>query len=83
MDINILKNTDSELEFEIFNEETLLNPLRSIISRHKDVSFVGFKKEHPLRDKITFVIKGKQPIKILKESLKKLEKEYKDILSKI
>ena len=81
MEIKFLKKTDSEVEFTIVGEETLLNPLKAKIAENPNISFVGYKKEHPLRETITFVIKGKKPYQALKKGLSELNKIYKDILA--
>lgn len=77
MDIKIIgRRTKNKWKIMIEDEETILNPIKKKLINDKTITFAGYKKEHPLLNKIKLVIKGKD----VKKSFKKALNDYKSDL---
>ncbi len=80
MKLNLLSQTDNELEVEVHGEnETLLNPIKQALLADKDVEFAEYIIEHPSLaiPKIYVRTKGKtKPDVVLKRTIKALVAEF-------
>jgi DNA-directed RNA polymerase subunit L len=78
--LNVLSQTDNELEVEVHGEnETLLNPIKQALLADKDVDFAEYIIEHPSLaiPKIFLRTKGKvKPDVVLKRTIKSLVAEF-------
>lgn len=82
MEIRKLQYEGNELEFEVLNEnETLLNPIKQRLLAHEDVDLAEYVIEHPSLavPRIFLRTKKGDPLKVLRQVLKDLQKEYKDL----
>jgi len=80
MEIKFVKpRSKTEWEFVIAGEETILNPIKRHLVLDSNVSFTGFRKDHPLLEGTTFVIKGKNVESSLKKAIKAFEAELKGL----
>jgi hypothetical protein len=60
MDVKIIKENKTELEFELIGEDhAFCNALRHALSRHKDVLHASYKVEHPLLSNPKVYVKTK------------------------
>ncbi|MBU0498406.1 MAG: hypothetical protein KKC68_00735 [Candidatus Thermoplasmatota archaeon] len=89
MELKVHRNTKTELELEIINEnETILNPIVHKLSNMDDIEYAAFIADHPLsKNRRLFIrVKKGDPKKILEQVVKELQKELeqfeKDIFSK-
>ncbi|WP_407381949.1 DNA-directed RNA polymerase subunit L [Methanobrevibacter sp.] len=76
-DIKVLKQTATEIEFEIENESHgVCNALRHILMEDEDVEFAVYNIDHPLTGKPIMTIKtnGANP----KDALKKAAEQLKN-----
>ncbi|MBR0270925.1 MAG: DNA-directed RNA polymerase subunit L [Methanobrevibacter sp.] len=77
-DIKILKQTATEIEFEIEDESHgVCNALRHILMKDEDVEFAVYNIDHPLTGKPIMTIKtnGADPKAALKRAAEELKKE--------
>ena len=77
-DIKILKQTATEIEFEIEDESHgVCNALRHILMKDEDVEFAVYNIDHPLTGKPIMTIKtnGANPKDALKRATEELKKE--------
>ncbi len=77
-DIKILKQTATEIEFEIEDESHgVCNALRHILMKDEDVEFAVYNIDHPLTGKPIMTIKtnGANPKDALKRAAEELKKE--------
>lgn len=59
---------------------TIFNMLRYKLLEYKTISLAGFEQEHPLIDKVCFVVKAsKTPKEVVISAMKKLEQDWKDL----
>ncbi|MCW1296888.1 MAG: DNA-directed RNA polymerase subunit L [Candidatus Parvarchaeota archaeon] len=87
MKVEIIERNENTLRFKIFEEShTLCNALKAELERNKNVTFVGYRKEHPLLDYSIFILKTKNEsaektlanaIKNIANNLNELKKELK------
>lgn len=77
MELEIIKNEKSELEFVIGGERhTIPNLLREKLSENNDVEFVAYRMEHPSDNKALFVLKTKgNAKKVLEDTVKEIQKD--------
>lgn len=77
MKIKILEINDKELEFELEGEgHTLCNLLRKVLLEDEDVTFAGYRIEHPLISKPKMYIRTngkKAPLDAAIEAAKKIK----------
>lgn len=77
--IEVLNQTDTELELRIFEEgHTFMNLLRKELFNDPSVSHAGYLIKHPLIKEVRFYVKVKgdiSPIEALKKALKRLEEK--------
>lgn len=77
MKIKILEINDKELEFELEGEgHTLCNLLRKVLLEDEDVTFAGYRIEHPLISKPRMYIRTngkKDPLDAAIEAAKKIK----------
>ena len=80
MKLNVVSQTDHELEIEVHGEnETLLNPIKQALLSDKDVDFAEYIIEHPTLStpKVFLRTKGKvKPEVVLKRTIKALVAEF-------
>ena len=80
MELEVIKSTKRQIEIKVKGEnETLLNPVVQELLRIKDVEYATIETDHPndpYRRLFVRLIKGskKEPIKVIKESLKQVKK---------
>lgn len=81
MELKPIKKTSKELELEVVGEnETILNPITSVLLEFKEVDYAACFTDHPSSNKRRLylrVSKGK-PDEILKKAVKQLENEMKE-----
>ncbi len=71
--------TKTEWNLFITGEETIFNPIKKQLADDPSISFVGFKKNHPQLEGITFIIKGKNVETSFKKAIKELTAELKEL----
>lgn len=76
MEIVVKKNTKKEIEFEIIEENTILNPLKQKLLMNEDVEYAEWSVEHPLLSNPIFYVRVKKGE--AKEAVKKAIKELKE-----
>ncbi len=75
MEINILKSSKNEIEFEI-ESLTIVEILRVYLNKDPAVSFVVWKREHPTEKPIMLVkTKGKTAKKAINDAVNSITKE--------
>jgi len=75
MEINILKNSKEEIEFQLDNL-TLVEILRVYLNKDSSVAFVAWKREHITKNPIMLVkTKGKTAKKALNEAISDIIKD--------
>ena len=87
MEIEIIEKSGNSIKLKIIGEShTLCNALKGKLADNKDVTFVGYRKEHPLLDYSIFTLKTKKgnaeetlmnAVKEIEEELNGLKKELK------
>jgi len=86
MTINVVESNSTYLKIEVDGEtHTLFNMLVTELRKDKDVVFVAYKLEHPLKDKVIFVLqtKTKNPMELLKEALKRIREKLREFKKSI
>jgi DNA-directed RNA polymerase subunit L len=79
MKIEVITNEKDTLEFYIEGERhTLPNLLKETLAKNNDVEFVAYKLDHPIDTKSRFVLKAKNPKKILESAIKEIQAEIAD-----
>ncbi len=79
MEINVLKNSKEEIEFQIENL-TLAELLRVYLNKDASVTFAAWKREHPSEKPILNVkTKGKSPKKAINDAVSSIIKELDKI----
>ncbi len=79
MKIDIIKNEKDVLEFYIEGERhTLPNLLKEKIALNNEIDFVAYKLDHPLEKKARFIIRAKNPKKILEQAIKELQTDISE-----
>jgi DNA-directed RNA polymerase subunit L len=81
MEINILKNSKDEIEFQLDNL-TLVEILRVYLNKDSAVTFAAWKREHITKSPIMLVkTKGKTAKKALNDAISEVTKELEGIES--
>ena len=85
MEVKIKKESDKELEFEVIEEKTILNPLKEKLLEFEEVEFAEWKVAHPLVSNPEFYVRvskgnGK---KVVKKAIEELKKDIEDLQKQI
>ena len=81
MELNILKSSKEEIEFEI-DSLTIAEVLRVYLNKDSSVSFVAWKREHPTEKPIFLVkTKGKTAKKAVADAVSAITKNLDNVLS--
>jgi len=79
MKLEVIKNEKDTLEFYIDGERhTLANLLKNKLANNSNVDFVAYKLDHPIDQKSRFVVKAKNPKKMVELAIKEIETEISD-----
>jgi DNA-directed RNA polymerase subunit L len=80
MYMKILKEEKDSMEIEI-NDLTMASFLAKYLNMDERVDIASFRQEHPLKETVTLFFKVKEgdPKKILKETLKRMESDVKEL----
>jgi DNA-directed RNA polymerase subunit L len=79
MKVEIINNEKDSLEFFIDGERhTLPNLLKETLAKNNDVEFVAYRLDHPIDKKSRFILKAKNPKKVLDEAIKEIQSEITD-----
>ena len=84
--VNVVESEPNYLKLEVEGEtHTLFNMLVTELRNDEDVKFVAYKLEHPLKDKIIFVLqtKKKNPMDLIKEALKRIREKLREFKKSI
>ncbi|RLF52432.1 MAG: hypothetical protein DRN11_01155 [Thermoplasmata archaeon] len=81
MEVKIKKESDKELEFEVIEEKTILNPLKEKLLEYEEVEFVEWKVAHPLISNPEFYVRvSKGNVKkVVKKAIEELKKDIEDL----
>lgn len=83
MELRTIKKNEKELEIEVIDEnETLLNPIKEVLLKNKDVEYATYMCDHPESKKRRLYIRVKKgkPEEVLAESVKQLQGEVKNFI---
>lgn len=81
MEINVLKSSKDEIEFEIDNL-TIAEVLRNYLNKDSGVVFAAWKREHPTKNPVMKVqTKGKTAKKAVSDAVALLTKEIDKVLN--
>ena len=81
MELNILKSSKEEIEFEI-DSLTIAEVLRVYLNKDSSVTFVAWKREHPTEKPIFLVkTKGKTAKKAVADSIAAINKNLDKVLA--
>ncbi|MFC1710931.1 RpoL/Rpb11 RNA polymerase subunit family protein [Nanoarchaeota archaeon] len=81
MEINILKSSKDEIEFEL-ESVTIAEVLRVYLNKDSEVTFVAWKREHPTEKPIFLVkTKGKTAKKAVNDAITAISKNLDKILA--
>lgn len=84
MKLSIVANEKDTLEFYMEGERhTIANFLKEKISVMEGVEFCAYKLDHPLDNRAKFIIKAKNPKKILTEAIKQAKEELAEFKATI
>ena len=84
MEIEVLKEEKNLFEFKIKGERhTLPNLLKSKLIDKKEVEFVAYKLDHPSDPDSIFVLRAKNPRKVLLNALKEIDLELDEFLKAV
>jgi DNA-directed RNA polymerase subunit L len=78
MKTEIVTDKKNELKMDVTGEShTIFNMLKSELLKSKDVDSCGYRQDHPLIDKVTFMLftKSKSAKTMLDQSIAKLQKD--------
>jgi DNA-directed RNA polymerase subunit L len=79
MKVEVITNEKDSLEFFIDGERhTLPNLLKETLAKNNDVEFVAYRLDHPIDKKSRFILKAKNPKKVLDEAIKEIQSEIND-----
>ncbi|MDD4251009.1 MAG: RpoL/Rpb11 RNA polymerase subunit family protein [Candidatus ainarchaeum sp.] len=79
MKLEIISNEKESLEFIIEGERhTLPNLLKEKLAEKADADFVAYRLDHPLDTKARFILKAKNPKKLLESTIKEIQTELTD-----
>jgi len=86
MDIEIIRHSKEELEFEIKdNDSAVLELLTKRLNEYKETEFAAQKTEHPLVSyprMILRVKKGNNAVKVLLDAINELKGEFEELKEK-
>lgn len=85
MKIEIKKENDKEIEFEVIKEKTILNPLKQKLLEYDEVEFAEWKVEHPLIGNPEFYLRVKKGSakKILKKAIEEIKGNIDELRSQM
>ncbi len=85
MEVKIKKESDKELEFEVIEEKTILNPLKEKLLEFEEVEFAEWKVAHPLVSNPEFYVRvSKGNVKkVVKKAIEELKKDIEDLQKQI
>ncbi|KAA0013348.1 DNA-directed RNA polymerase subunit L [Thermoplasmatales archaeon ex4484_30] len=85
MEIKIKKESERELEFEVIDEKTILNPLKQKLLEYEEVEYAEWRVEHPLISNPEFYVRvSKGNVKkVVKKAIKELKKSIKELQSQL
>lgn len=86
MEMKILEDTKTKIMFELLGEDhTFCNILKRELLNDKDVKIATYNIEHPLKNIPIFMVetKDKDPRKAIKEALKRLDKEFDNLITEV
>jgi len=85
MEVKIKKDEEKEIEFEVINEKTLLNPLKNKLLEYEEVEFAEWKVAHPLISNPEFYLRVKKgrARDVLKKAINELKEELQDVLDQL
>lgn len=79
MKLEVIVNEKDTLEFYIEGERhTLPNLLKETLSKQAGVEFVAYRLDHPIDKKARFILKGKNPKKLLEDAIKEIQTQISD-----
>ncbi len=82
LEIKIIEYGPNILRFKVDGEtHTLFNALRIELLNDKDVEFAAYKVEHPLFDRIEFVVRTKtiDPLEVVKKAINRIRRRFTTI----
>jgi len=85
MRIEILEYGPTVLRFKVYGEtHTLFNALRVELLADEDVDFAAYKIEHPLFDRIEFIVRTKQgdPLDAVRRAINRLRRKIEELKKK-
>ncbi|HEC76660.1 MAG TPA: DNA-directed RNA polymerase subunit L [Thermoplasmatales archaeon] len=85
MEIKIKKESKKEIEFEIINEKTILNPLKQKLLEYEDVEYAEWEVKHPLISNPEFYVRVKKgdAKEIVKKAIKELKKSIEELQNQL
>jgi|YelNatPaOPRAMG01_1025707.scaffolds.fasta_scaffold11988_4 DNA-directed RNA polymerase subunit L len=87
MDVEIIRHSKEELEFEIKeNDSAILELLAKRLNEYKETEFAAQKTEHPLVGyprMLLKVKKGSDAMKVLLTAINELRKEFEEMKEKV
>jgi len=85
MEVVVKKNTKKEIEFEVIEENTILDPLKQKLLTNKDVEYAEWTLDHPLLSNPTFYVRVKkgEAKEAVKKAIKELKKEIDTLREKL
>ncbi len=79
MEINILKSSKDEIEFEV-DSITIVEILRVYLNKDPSVTFAAWKREHPTKKPALLIkTKGKTAKKAVDDAVSEIEKDLEKI----
>ncbi len=79
MKVKIDSDKNNELVVLFEDEDTIINPLKSILINDKNISFAAYSKEHPQKNEVKLIIRGKNPKSSLKKAVNEFINELKEL----
>jgi len=80
--IEILELEKNKIKFAVEGQtHTLFDPLRMVLLEDEDVLFVAYKIEHPLKERVIFVLqtRKKEPLQVIREGIEKLRSKFSEL----
>ncbi len=79
MKLEVINNENNVLEFYMECERhSIPSLLKEKLIGKTGVDFVAYKLDHPIENKSRFILKGKNPKKLLETAVSELQEEIKD-----
>lgn len=82
MEINFKKKEKDFVEIECIDMDiAVLNSIKEILLRDKDVEFAAVKRSHPLENKHSLIVrtKKKDSIKLIKKAIKEFQSDLEKV----